>query len=481
MTHKLANGRVHALDNLRASMMWLGIVLHVAVNHLSAPSFMPFKDRDVSIFADWTLIFIHSFRMPVFFILAGFLAAMMVDTRGVQAMLRNRVRRIALPFALFWPVLFVATIVLVLMFRHMMATGTIGLAMSDAPKAEAGRPMLNTMHMWFIYYLFLFCMLAGLVCSVQKFSPDWLKSSVTRVFEMLARNWWGFALLAIPMALIGSGYRAGMLVPTGSFIPNINELVHSGMFFMLGWVVYRLREDLLAQYARHCWKYAAGGLVAYAASGFLFQAFVADPAAIPHIEALCAYAYGSASWLWSMALIGLFVRYLPTQNRVLRYLSDSSYWVFLVHMLGTIGFGIALYNAPFGALAKMAINIAATTITCLLSYHLCVRTTWIGVLLNGKRQPRAAALATAAAGSLQPRFAGDVQGKRTGRGLAIQHGRGELGCLQCRDELVSKNLLIVVQRLGVFVATFHDVDRVHAALLGHVNDQEQPVDMGEAV
>lgn len=390
LVDSLSNGRVHALDNLRACMMWLGIVLHVAVNHLSAPTFMPFKDRDVSAVADMTLIFIHTFRMPVFFVLAGFLAAMMADTRGCREMVRNRLRRIALPFAVFWPFLFVATIVLVLMFRHMMATGTFGLSMSDAPKADPTRPPINTMHMWFIYYLFWFCMLAGALCALEKFIPEAIKTGTRTLLEVLARNWWGFALLAMPMALVASGYRAGMLQPTGSFIPNLNELVHNGMFFLYGWTLYRLRGDLLAQYARHCWKFAAAGLVFYMGSGALFQLFLNDPLAIAHIEMVTAYVYGSASWLWSMALIGLFVRYLPTQNRALRYLSDSSYWVFMMHMLGTLGFGILLYNAPFGAVAKMAINIAATSATCLVSYHLLVRHTWIGVLLNGKRHVRAA-------------------------------------------------------------------------------------------
>ena len=83
--------------------------------------------------------------------------------------------------------------------------------------------------------------------------------------------------------------------------------------------------------------------------------------------------------------MGCFVRYLPTQNRVLRYLSDSSYWVFLVHMLGTIGFGALLYRLQVAAKVKMIINIVATTLACLLTYHLLVRNTWVGVLLNGRR------------------------------------------------------------------------------------------------
>jgi len=70
---------------------------------------------------------------------------------------------------------------------------------------------------------------------------------------------------------------------------------------------------------------------------------------------------------------------------VLAYLSQSSYWVYLVHMLGTIGFGILLFNAPFGALAKMGLNIAATSLAALASYQLLVRYTPVGTLLNGRR------------------------------------------------------------------------------------------------
>ena len=397
MANTVLHGRVHALDNLRAAMMWLGVVLHVAVNHIAGPEILPFKDRDVSVLADWILSFIHTFRMPVFFVLAGFLAAMMVDTRGYAQMARNRVRRIALPFAVFWPIVFVSIVALVFAFRHMMSTGSFGITMADAPPRIPGRPALNTMHMWFVYYLFLFCMLAAAACALEKFIPARVTAAWHTLFELLARKWWGFVLLAMPLALVGSGYPMGVLTPSGSFMPNFGELIHNGMFFVFGWTVYRLRDELLTHFAQHCWKFLAAGLVFYIATGALAEVYKKDPVAIPYVEMLVAYVYTSASWLWSIALIGLFVRYLPTQNRVLRYMSDSSYWVFMVHMMCTIGFGILLYNAPFGALGKMAINIAATTATCLLTYHLFVRNTWIGVLLNGKRHARATMPQTAVA------------------------------------------------------------------------------------
>lgn len=54
----------------------------------------------------------------------------------------------------------------------------------------------------------------------------------------------------------------------------------------------------------------------------------------------------------------------------------------------TVAFGALLYGLPLPALAKMAINIAATTLVCLASYQLFVRSTWVGILLNGRRRER---------------------------------------------------------------------------------------------
>jgi hypothetical protein len=143
--------------------------------------------------------------------------------------------------------------------------------------------------------------------------------------------------------------------------------------------------------AAHYLRYLLAGLASFAVALALFGIFIKAPASVAYIEAWIAFSYGMTSWLWSVGLLGLFLRHMDRQNVLLRYISDSSYWVFLVHMLGTMGFGILLFNAPFGALAKMSINILATTAVCLATYHLFVRRTWIGVLLGGKRAARLAA------------------------------------------------------------------------------------------
>ena len=381
-------GRLHAFDNLRAVMMWLGILLHVAINHTSGPSPLPWRDSQTSPIADLILVFIHAFRMPVFFILAGFFVALLVARRGPRVMLAHRMRRLLLPFAIFWPVLIVCMTVLILVYVHLMALGTVGIDISLLAKKSVGASPFNTMHMWFLYYLIWFCVFTAALAPGWAALPARVHQAVDAAFRALTSSWWGPVILAIPLAIVGSSYRAGVLASSGSFIPQLPEIVHNGLFFVFGLLAHRHQDVLFPLLTRTCWKKALAGLAVFVLVLGAFKSFTDNPAGIPHIEAGIAFLYNLTSWLWSFALIGLFLRYLPNQNSVLRYISESSYWVFLVHMLGTIGFGAMLYTLPVGALAKMALNIAATTVVCLLSYQLLVRNTIIGVLLNGSRKPR---------------------------------------------------------------------------------------------
>ncbi|MFO1249581.1 MAG: acyltransferase family protein [Inhella sp.] len=45
-----------------------------------------------------------------------------------------------------------------------------------------------------------------------------------------------------------------------------------------------------------------------------------------------------------LALIGGFLAHVPRRSAWLGYLADSSYWVYLVHMPMTIGFGALLFG-----------------------------------------------------------------------------------------------------------------------------------------
>jgi fucose 4-O-acetylase-like acetyltransferase len=382
------NARLYALDNLRAVMMWLGVVLHVAVIYMVAPSPLPWHDRQSSQLADLLVALIHSFRMPVFFILAGFFVAMLVQRRGLRGMLKNRLLRLGLPFVLLWPVIFVACVVLALLFVHRMVRGTWGLDVSLIPPRDDA-PKWNTMHLWFLWMLMWFCMFTAALAPLAQATPSALRAWLWAAFERLAGSAWGFAVLAAPLAVLGASYKEGMVVASGAFIPPLAEWLHNGLFYLFGLALFGQRERLLALYQRRWSVYAGAGLLCFAAALTLVGLHRDHGVAIAHLTFWFALAYNACTWLWSFAMIGLFLRYVSRAHPALSYLAQSSYWVYVIHMPATIGFGALLYGLDVSALVKMALNIIATTAVSLLSYHFLVRSTPLGNLLNGRRYPRA--------------------------------------------------------------------------------------------
>ncbi|MDP2370183.1 acyltransferase family protein [Rhodoferax sp.] len=384
--HPPSFDRLYALDNLRAVMMWLGVVLHVAVIYMVAPSPLPWHDHQRSEVADILVVLIHSFRMPVFFILAGFFVTMLVQRRGVQGMLKNRLMRLGLPFVLLWPVIYGVCGLLALLFVHRMVRGTWGIEPSLIPPREDA-PMWNTLHLWFLWMLMWFSLFTAALAPLARATPSALRARLAAAFGRLAGSAWGFVVLAAPLALLGAGYKDGFVSASGAFLPPLAEWLHNGWFYLFGLALYGQRDRLLARYQRRWSAYVGAGLLCFAVALTLVGLHRDHGVAISHFTFWFALAYNACTWLWSFALIGLFLRYVSRPHPGLSYLAQSSYWVYLIHMPATIGFGALLYGATLPALIKMPLNIIATTAVSLLTYHFLVRSTPLSSLLNGRRYP----------------------------------------------------------------------------------------------
>ncbi len=393
------HGRLHALDNLRGLMMWLGIVLHVAAIHVASVSLLPWRDNQTSVWADLLTIFIHTFRMPVFFILAGFFVALLVQKRGTRAMLKNRLQRLGLPFVIFWLPLFALTVLFALLFLHRMVRGTWGIDPTLMPESPSVPKGPSTMHLWFLWMLMWFSALTVAVHWLAARVPPAVPGRIAALFHRLGAAWWGFAALSLPLAGVGSLYWNGVVTPGGHFFPPAAEWLHNGLFYLFGYCLFSRQQELSAVFMRRWPMHAALGALFFAAAGALADQLGPVPRPGSSLPLWIAFTYNCATWLWSFALIGGFLRYLPGQQAVLTYLAQSSYWVYLVHMPLTIGFGALLYGLAWPVAAKMGVNIAATTLVCLGSYQLFVRRTAVGALLNGRRFPSTASETLAPAAS----------------------------------------------------------------------------------
>ena len=105
---------------------------------------------------------------------------------------------------------------------------------------------------------------------------------------------------------------------------------------------------------------------------------------------------GAATWTWTFGILGAALRFLSRERPAVRYLADASYWIYIVHLPLLIvlqGVAAALVQLPWQVEYPAILAIAFALM--IPSYHLLVRYTWLGAILNGRRMERPARLTKA--------------------------------------------------------------------------------------
>ena len=71
-----------------------------------------------------------------------------------------------------------------------------------------------------------------------------------------------------------------------------------------------------------------------------------------------------------------------------RYVADSSYWLYLIHLPLVMALQAALVKLPLPAEAKILIVLGLAFPLMFASYEVMVRHSFIGAILNGRRVPK---------------------------------------------------------------------------------------------
>ena len=391
------NRRYHGLDALRGVMMMLGIVLHASMFYLVAPEkSMPVPvqvplpaDRETSFAFNLIFHFIHSFRMPTFFVLAGFFTSLLLEKRGLWGTYKNRGARVLAP--LLAGIVTVLPLAGLFMIDFMLSVrfGThdilpdraqLKILGSELRDAGAITGQVSLGHLWFLYYLCLFYLLIPvcrwLVESSRTFAPQ-----VNRVLMSPA----SLILFGLYTAVTLWPFRAGMVHEGFIFLtPHVPSLVYYGSFFVLGYFFHQHRSFL--QTAARMVPWCAGfALVLFPLSLFVsrLELAAATPSIGLHLAAVMLH--GLCTWSLIYLFIGGALRYFDFESPWILYTSQSSYWVFLLHLPAVCFAGWLLLPYRFPAIAKFLVVVAITSLICFVTYHYLVRKTWVSVFLNGRR------------------------------------------------------------------------------------------------
>ena len=386
--------RYHGLDALRGLAMLLGIVLHAALPYMpNIEGFWP-ADESSSRVIDAFFQFIHIWRMPLFFILAGFFACLVISRKSWQSWWGNRLLRIGLPIILFFPLM---SLTLPWIFKY-GKTGELILFYSNE-----GQPF----HLWFLWHLVIFVIFTFI------FRPIYLLGvGVLNSLKTIGLGFIGDAFRKSKYELSGILFRSRfpivfIILCCVINIPTWGELIvnpiGSGLYVAIGYSLYG--NASLFRFLKAHWKYYfLAGIVGFT----LFMILnVAEPKKLAtdiysdHIVTAIAKEEASSELLgllqyllkitcavlFSYAFIGISEKRFGSYNTKLRFVSDGAYWMYLIHLPIVTFITFFMFKLHMPVEIKFLIAIVVTSIICLGTYKLFVRSTLIGILLNGRRYP----------------------------------------------------------------------------------------------
>jgi glucan biosynthesis protein C len=347
------DGRLHGLDLLRGFAMLLGIVYHAPViffidtGWFEALDFLGVETRPQpeGTYATW-LVFTstHLWRMPLFFILAGFFAAMIVERKGVGHFARDRAVRITATLFVF------------------LAIFAITLS----------RDLGEFNHMWFLWQLTLFSGATVL----------WRISGLAPLGALKARH----LVLLLPVAMgMAQVFRDDQLQqPLALHILdplNLSVTIYYAPFYLVGMGLWHGRSTIrdLAETRWIVFWLAAG----MAGTGLI----LGDPEnTLP--DTVRAAASGLTTLGMSFGLIGLVQRLVTRRHAIVAWLVEGSYAIYIFHFYPTvlIATGLELLGLP--PLVVVAGAIIGGFMAAVAQWYLFVRWTPLDALMNGPAKSR---------------------------------------------------------------------------------------------
>ena len=321
--------------------MLLGIVLHASLPYftrlLGFEAVWP-ADDDQSLLLFLVFDFIHAWRMPVFFLLAGFFAHLVLERRAMSMFALDRLKRIGVPLVLFGAVMAVIIPpIWVYGWFGVMSVEVFQDSLKERRDLESSGELIA--HLWFLYYLLLmYATLVGLWLLARPWRAralSYLPTLGRRIGDAVyTRIPLLLALAAVVLLIVRGGNESKPVWPL-----NVPDVLYGTLFFFYGYGLYARRElidrlrgdDALVV----LWSIAATAFFVHLVLlGIIDEASKSgeDPESTAFLGLLNAVFYGASAVVFSVALVGLFERILRSPRPWVRWLADSSYWIYIIHL-----------------------------------------------------------------------------------------------------------------------------------------------------
>ena len=88
---------------------------------------------------------------------------------------------------------------------------------------------------------------------------------------------------------------------------------------------------------------------------------------------------------YTMLVLSFFIRFCSRPSKILKYVSDSAYWIYIIHLPLSFFIPAFFHQSKIHLFIKFIISSIIVSVICFISYHYFVRNSFLGKFLNGKK------------------------------------------------------------------------------------------------
>ena len=371
--------RFHSLDFLRAFALLMGVLLHVLMLFLE-----PFDGSEPRLGASIIFIWIHTWRMPVFMLLAGFFTALSLSKRNTGNYAFNRLIKLGVPLLLLWSLIPAIDEEASRLFK---VPELISWLLYDVPFT------LRLDHLWFLYYLLIFYSIILLVRttfpSFYSFIFDF-ELSLSRVLML----WLPLLILLSPLNKPTGGIFGEIPITFGEI--HLGSMLFMASFFMIGMQAYKSSQFLENLQRTKFWlpnlivfSLIPMGLLAW--GGVKDEPF--DFSGLLELWIVNSLS-GSSALLLVLSIMGLAMHKISSSGLILRWLVKLSYPIYVFHLIFVISISGTLMFLGINDWIVVLLGFASGILFPVIIYYAFIYWTPLDWVFNGYKnswyQPKSA-------------------------------------------------------------------------------------------
>jgi glucan biosynthesis protein C len=359
--------RLYFMDGMRATLMSLGVVLHAGQVFNSKKTWLIYSENTSDIVM-YIVSFIHAFRMPAFFIVAGYFCLFTLRKYKTTVFLSVRLKRIAIPF-----------VVTILTLNTLQMIFLDYSGWQKTPLLEYISEGKYIGHLWFLINLFVYFLLAAFI-SLFKNTCELIGIFLENAFNKYSIFVFILILPTLNIFILSLNKIGFPLYSSFFKVIHTYDILIYLPYFLFG-IFLAINQKILKSFSTIS---PVLSIIAITSSVYIIKSFSNEGSGLA-ISVVTEYLNVFLTLFNASLCFYFFYKFFNIESVVMRFLSDASYTVYLFHHFLVIGIGLVfIYFEVPAFLGFILLVITVLFITLSIHKLLILKNKTARHLFNGK-------------------------------------------------------------------------------------------------